>query len=96
MFIPRRESGKQIPYGIHLSILYFIQFVPGMLPKTPISPAETKIPKCFIVWMGGWVDGWMDGWKGCDFSPLSIFLIFKYDNEQHKPDPKMCSKVASA
>ena len=56
-FIPQRESAKQIPYGVHLSILYFIQFVPGRLPKTPISPAETKMPKCFIVWMDGWVDG---------------------------------------
>ena len=53
-----------------------------------ISPEETKMPKCFIVWMGGWT--------GYDFSPLSIFLIFKYDNKQHKPDPKMCLKVASA
>ena len=40
--------------------------------------------------------GWMGGWTGCDFSPLSIFLIFKCDNKQHKPDPKMCLKVASA
>ena len=91
-FIPRWESAKQMPYGDHLSILYFIQFVPGSLPEMWISPAETKMPKYFIAWM----DGWMGGWMGCDFLPFSIFLICKYDKKQHTSILTLCLKVARA
>ena len=29
-----------------------------------ISAPETKMPKCFIVWIDGRVDGWVDGRMG--------------------------------
>ena len=38
-----------------------------------ISATETKMPKCFIVWIDGRVDGWVDGRMGGDFVPPSIF-----------------------
>ena len=49
-----------------------------------------------IALFGGWVGGWMGGWVGYDILPLSIFLIFKYDNKRHKPVPKMCLKIVFA
>ena len=56
-----------IPYGVHLSILCFIQSVPWRVLEMSISDFETKKPICFMVWMGGWV---------VIFYP-SIFFIFK-------------------
>ena len=67
-FIPEGNLRKQIPYWVHLSILCFIQSVPQRVLEKPISAAETKMPKCLVVWM--------DGWMGGDILPPSIFLFF--------------------
>ena len=75
-----------------------------MFQKYVAISAFLKIPKTFVVrvggWVDGWVDGWMDGWVGgwvaCDFSPPSIFLIFEFDNNQLAVTSKMCLKLASA
>ena len=40
-FIPQRVSAKAGPEGVHLSILCFIQLVPGRVLEIPISADET-------------------------------------------------------
>ena len=93
-FIPRRESAKaDIPYGVHLSILYFISRFHEGNEKSRYPPLKLK---CQNVLLCGWMDGWMDGWMGGDLLPPYNFFIFKYNNKHHALIPKMCSKVASA
>ena len=53
-------------------------------------PRGKKMPKCFIVWMGGWMGGWVGG----DFLPPSIFFIFKYHDKKLALVLKMYLKVA--
>ena len=76
------------PYIFHSRLYAF----PSGSSDSAFKQPRREAPSC----VDGWVGGWMDGWTGCDFSTLSIFLIFKYNNKQHKPDSKMCLKVASA
>ena len=76
--------------GSNCFYLCFIQLVLETEVERPISASETKMPKCFIVWM----DWWMDGWMGGDFIPPSIFLIFKYDNKHDVLISNICLKVA--
>ena len=45
---PEGNLRKQVPNGVHLSILCFIQSVSWRVLEMSISATETKLPKCFI------------------------------------------------
>ena len=63
MFYPPKGICVADPVWGPIDFSYVLS-VPSREQETLISAAETKMPKCFIVWMDGRVDGggwWEDG-----------------------------------